>query len=220
MAPTTEQSDAPRRWCKKCKLVFSGAKCPADHAPFCYTKKLPAEAETAPEPEPGPEPELETQVETKLEGVPTAGVPANGDGLQPAVHDDPEPSAPARAPAPASAATPSGGVRVPGGQLAVFAARITEAKGADRAAKEQLRSGGDVGVATAAAAQLRTEAVSLYRAAVAALDVALGPGGEMSNKSARVREELEGRRTKVTKRVAKLEEAMATEQLVPEPKLE
>jgi Ca2+-binding EF-hand superfamily protein len=47
------------RWCKKCKSVFESDTCPAGHAVFMYTKKIPAEAQAAPEPEAQPAPELE-----------------------------------------------------------------------------------------------------------------------------------------------------------------
>jgi hypothetical protein len=80
-----------QRWCKKCKVVFAGQKCPASHANFMYSKTIPdAEAATptgrhvpGPMAEPEPEPS---------DGTPLVEPePAPSDGT-PLVEPEPEPS--------------------------------------------------------------------------------------------------------------------------------
>ena len=47
------------KYCKKCKVAFSGASCPAGHPKFMYSSREPGAAAPAPEPEPEPETEPE-----------------------------------------------------------------------------------------------------------------------------------------------------------------
>ena len=71
------------RWCKKCKVTFGEDKCPAGHAIFLYTKKIPVDSgDTAPTKNAGsPGGTAATSGETKAAGLQSSAGARTGESI-------------------------------------------------------------------------------------------------------------------------------------------